>query len=408
MATWKWEGLNREGKTLYGEEEVKSEKELRKILRNKGIRPTKIREPSLFDIDLGELLLEHGLVSPFSRNDLLRFSKQFSVLVSAGIPILQGLEILYKQEKNPSLRSALKNITQNVGGGKSIAESMMMEKGFDKLYCNLIKAGELSGSLDTIVNKLVLYMEQNEKIRQQVKSAMTYPAIVVVIGIVVVGLMLIFVVPQFLDMLKDTGQEVPAITQFVIDSSLFLQNYILFLIVGSIAGFFVFRYFIGTKDGKPVWDGFVMKVPLFGDISIKGNLASFCRTMSTMLASGIALVDALEICVRVVDSSVIARDIHKVKKQVEEGKTIATPLSKIDYFPDMVAQMIKVGEQTGGLDIMFEKIAIVFEREVEVTIQRVTKLIEPLILVVLGGIVALILVAMYMPIFMSAGGASGT
>jgi len=225
-----------------------------------------------------------------------------------------------------------------------------------------------------------------------------------IIGLLVVAGMLIWVVPQFMDMLKESGQEVPAITQFVIDASNWLQENTLMAFLALVVGFALLASFSKTSTGKPIFDRFMMSLPIFGMIVIKGNLSSFTRTLATMLTAGVSLVDALNICISTVDNIIISEDISKVRKAVVEGKTLTEPISKIGYFPEMVTQMINVGEKTGAIDEMLSKVADVFEDEVNVLIQGMTKLVEPLILVVLGIIVGGILIAMYLPIFMQAGG----
>ncbi len=404
MGMWKWDGLDAKGKRAHGQLQAANEKEARKILRGMGVRPKSIVPPSILEFDLAEWMVEAGFAKAFGKAELGLFTKQLSIMVNAGVPILQSLEILGQQEKNISLRRAIKNIYRSVAEGNTLAESMAKERGFDKLYCNLVKAGETGGILDTILDKLAQHMERQEKLKAQIKSAMMYPAIVVIVGIAVVYGMMVFVVPQFTDMLKDTGQEPPWITQMVIDISNFLRDNTVY-VLGAIALLVTaLKVWIGTPPGKIAYDVFSMRMPLFGGIVIKGNLSSFTRTLSTMLSSGVAVVDALAICIETIDNSVIATDIGGIKKAVMEGKTFSEPLKRIDYFPPMVCQMIKVGEQTGSIDQMLLKIANVFEEEINVLMSGLTKLIEPIILVVLGGIVAVILVAMYLPIFMSAGG----
>jgi type IV pilus assembly protein PilC len=325
-------------------------------------------------------------------------------MINAGVPIIQSLEILVKSEKHPVLKRTIREVSREVSEGMTIAESMRKQRGFTPLYCNLVKAGESAGILDQILSKLAEHMEKQEKTKAQIKSAMMYPAIVVLVGIGVIYGLMVFVVPQFMGMLESSGQEPPAITLFVVNTSEFFQKYSLHIVIGLGVTIWSLMNFIKSKFGKPIFDKFMMFVPIFGGIVVKGNLSSFSRTIATMLGSGIALIDALEICIDTLDSSVIANDIKEVRRQVIQGKTMYDPLAKIDYFPEMVASMIKIGEQTGSLDAMFTKISDVFEDEVNTLVGGMTKLIEPIIIVVLGGIVAVILVAMYLPIFMSAGG----
>lgn len=404
MGNWRYEAINKDGKREAGTVQASNAKEVRRILRGKGLRPKRVTPPSLLEFDIGEYMVEKGLSKPFGAQELLRFTKQLAIMVNAGVPIIQSLEILYKQQKHPVLRRAIKRIGSDVGEGKTIAEAMLQQKGFDKLYCNLVKAGEAGGILDTILNKLTDHLEKQEKIKSQIKSAMTYPIIVTLVGIGVVWGLMVFVVPQFVGMLTDTGKEIPAITQFVIDASDFLGAYSMYMVPGFLMAAFILNSYIKTPTGKYLYDITFMRLPIFGDIIIKGNLSSFARTLSTMLGSGVSLVDALDICIETIDNALIGQDLTEVRKKVIEGKTLTEPLEKISYFPAMVTQMIRVGEQTGQVDQMLEKIADVFEDEVEELIGTMTKMIEPLIIVVLGGIIATILIAMYLPMFMSAGG----
>jgi type IV pilus assembly protein PilC len=331
------------------------------------------------------------------------FTKQLGIMISAGVPILQSLEILHRSTKNPTLKIAIKRIATDVGEGKTIAEAMAGQKGFDKLYCNLVKAGEAGGILDQILKKLTVHMEKQQKTKAQIKSAMMYPTIVVMVGVGVVWGMMIFVVPQFTGMLKESGKEIPWITQMVIDMSDFFGKYTGIMVPGAIVGLVSFNSYIKTPAGKIFWDNLTMRLPMFGGIVIKGNLSSFSNTLATLLNAGVSLIDALDICIETLDNGVIAKDIREVKKKVMEGKTLTEPLQKIEYFPELVCQMIRVGEQTGQIDQMLTRVAEVFEDEVDSLISSATKMIEPIIIVVLGGVIATILVAMYLPMFMSAG-----
>ncbi len=404
MAQYGWEGLNKDGKRDSGKVEASSEREARRLLRTQGVRPKKISPPSFLEFDIGEWMVDKGFAAPFGPKELTNFTKQLSIMINAGVPIIQALEIQFKSEKHPVLKKSIKKIASAVGEGKTVAEAMSAQKGFDKLYCSLVKAGEAGGILDIILTKLSVHMDKQEKTKKQIKSALSYPFIVCMVGAGVIWGMMVFVVPQFIGMLADTGQEPPAITQFVIDTSNFLSKYTLATLpIVFILGVFMSSY-IKTPTGKRHFDIFTMKMPIFGGIVVKGNLSSFARTLATMLGAGVSLIDALDICIETLENSVIADDLDVVKKKVVEGSTLTEPLLKIEYFPDMVAQMIRVGEQTGEVDGMLEKVADVFEDEVNTLIEGATKLIEPIIIVVLGGIIATILVAMYLPMFMSAGG----
>jgi type IV pilus assembly protein PilC len=404
MGTFNYEAVDTAGKVITGKLQASSEKEVRRLLRGQGLRVKKIVPPSFLEFDFGQWLVEKGFAKAFNTKSLALFTKQLSTMIGAGVPILQSLEILQRSEKNPSLKLAIKKISQAVGEGKTVNEAMASQQGFNKLYCNLVKAGEAGGILDGILKKLATHMEKQEKTKAQIKSAMMYPAIVVTVGIGVVWALLVFVVPQFVSMLKESNQEIPWITQFVMDVSKFLGDYSLIMLPILIIAFMFLSSFIKTKEGKIVFDNFIMKIPLLGGIVIKGNLSSFANTLATLLSAGVSLIDSLEICIETLDNVIIAKDIKEVKKKIMEGKTMSEPLGKIEYFPEIVTQMIKVGEQTGQIDSMLLRVAEIFEEEVDNLINGMTKLIEPLIIVVLGGIIATILVAMYLPIFMQAGG----
>lgn len=406
MPKFKYVGFTGDGKKVENTIEADTIRDAKKILRRQNIRATKVVPPSFFEADLGEFMVEKGLARPFGRAELMRFTRQLAILINAGVPILESMEILHKQEQNMVLKRVVKNISMQIEEGRSLYDAMSQQTGFDKLYCALVKAGESAGILDGILVKLAEFLEKAEKLKKQVKSALTYPVIVVFVGIIVIFGLMTFVVPQFVDILKDSGQQIPWITQVVIDISNFFQNYTLLLIAGIVAGSMFFLNFIKTKEGKQGWDRFTMKVPLFGMLVIKGNLGAFTRTLATMLAAGVPIIDSLEICIETLDNTQIAKDLTKVRKAVIEGKSITEPLSRITYFPPLITQMIKVGESTGNLDQMLLKVADVFEEEVEELVSNMTKLIEPIILVVLGGIIAAVLIAMYLPIFMSAGGVS--
>ncbi|MGZ3788354.1 MAG: type II secretion system F family protein [Bacteriovorax sp.] len=400
---FKYEAVDSSGKKVLGQIEAASEKEVRRALRIQGVRVKKIMPPSILEFDFGAWMVDKGLAKAIGTKELGNFTKQLSIMIGAGVPILQSLEILYRAEKNPSLKLAIKKIAVDVGEGKTIAEAMEMQKGFDKLYCNLVRAGEAGGILDSILKKLATHMEKQQKTKAQIKSAMMYPTIVCLVGAAVIWAMMVFVVPQFTGMLKENNQEIPWITQFVIDCSDFFGKYTPIMVPAFFVATAFFISYIKTPTGKVFWDNLSMRFPLFGKIIIKGNLSSFSNTLATLLEAGVSLIDALDICIETLENGVIAKDIKEVKRKVMEGKTLTEPLSKIEYFPELVTQMIRVGEQTGQIDQMLMRVAEVFEDEVDTLVAGMTKLIEPLIIVVLGGIIATILVAMYLPMFMSAG-----
>ena len=404
MGKWRYRGLSQDGEKHAGEIEANSEREARKILRLKGIRAKQLSAPSVLEFDIGEWMVQKGFSAPFGTKELTHFTKQMAIMVDAGIPIIQILEILFKSQRHPVLKRSIKTITREIGEGKTISESMEAQKGFSRLYCNLIRAGEVGGILNTILNKIAEHMDKQEKMKSQIKGAMTYPMVIVIVGTLVVWLLMVFVVPQFVGMVKSSGQEVPWITQFVIDTSNFLRDYLIVSIFGAAIAAFILISYLKTDSGKEIYDRTVMKVPILGSIVIKGNLASFTRTLATMLSSGVSLVESLDVCIETLDNKIIASDLLKVRNKVIKGGTLTESLQRVSYFPELVAQMVRVGEQTGQIDGMLIKVSDVFEDEVSELITDMTKMIEPLVIVVLGSIIAGVMVAMYLPLFLSAGG----
>lgn len=403
MAVWKWEGLDGQGNKAKGQIEADSKKEARKALRARGIRPRRIIPPSILEFDFNDWMVQNGYAKSFGTKEMTGMTKRLAIMVNAGIPILQSLELLFKQEKHPVLKKALKKIGTDVGEGSTLADAMEKQRGFSALYCNLVRAGEAGGILDEILEKLAEHMDKQEKTLSQIKSAMMYPILVVVVGVGVIGAMLVFVVPQFQEMILSAGNEVPVPTQMVIDTSEFLQNNIWYILGGIVLLIIALKAIKSTNEGARLFDFLYLKMPIFGGIILKGNLSSFTRTLSTMLGAGVSLIDSLRICENTVENVIIQDDIKLLRDAVTQGKTLTDQLLKIEYFPAMVGQMIKVGEQTGALDQMLIKVADVFEQEVNDLVAGMTKMIEPLILVFLGGAVGFILIAMYLPIFQAAG-----
>ena len=402
MGKWRYIGFSRDGAKQVGEINAKNEREARGLLRQKGIRARRLTPPSILETDLSEWFVSHGMGKPFGVKEISHFNKQMSIMISAGVPLMETLEILFKSQRHPVFKKAIKIIANDISEGKTMAEAMSKHQGFSKLYCSLVKAGETGGILDTILTKLSEQMDKQQKIKSKIRGAMMYPTIVVVVGVGVIWAMLVFVVPQFVSIIKDSGKEVPFITQLVIDISDFLKKYLLLTLALGVVGFFLFRSYIRTKDGKKIFDRVMIKIPLVGGLVIKGNLASFTNTLSTMLGSGIALIDSMDVCIDTIDNTVMGNDIEASKKRIVEGATLTDSFKRISYFPDMVTQMLRVGEQTGKIDEMLKRISSIFEDEVTEILEDMTKLVEPIIIVVLGVGVGGIMIAMYLPIFISA------
>jgi type IV pilus assembly protein PilC len=404
MAVFAYEGVQSDGKKVKGQLNAKSEAEVRVILRRKKIRPIRVKKPGLLEVDLNSIFSKGGGAGRIKENDLAVITRQFSTMLDSGVPIIQSLDILIAQTKDESIKKVLSVVRDDVSGGAMLWESVAKHKGsFDTLFVQMVKAGEAGGILDVVLRNLSVYLEKSVRLRRMVKGAMLYPGGITLVGIAVVVGMLYFVIPQFESMLKGAGQELPGPTQFLVDASDWLQNNILYVIVGSIAGFIAFKKWKATPKGREIWHRFVMKTPVFGNLAIKSSVARFSRTFGTLLGAGVSLVESLEICQQILNNAVFEKTITRVKKAVESGKSVSEPLAKSKAFPDMAIHMINVGENTGEMDKMLAKIAEYYEEEVETIVGSLSKILEPIILVVLGGMVAGILIAMYLPIFEMAG-----
>jgi type IV pilus assembly protein PilC len=340
-----------------------------------------------------------------STKDLVIFTRQFATMIDSGLPLVQCLEIQSQQASNATFRQQLTTIKDAVESGSTFADALKrFPDTFDELFQNLVAAGEVGGILDTILNRLAQYMEKAEKLKRQIKSAMTYPIIVVVVSVVVVSILLLKVVPTFQDMFAEFGNALPAPTQFVIDLSNWLQSNILFILAGIVAAFFGVRNIYRTKAGRVAIDGFMLKLIVFGDLLTKVAVARFCRTLGTMVSSGVPILEALDICARTSGNRVIENAIFNVRDSISEGRTISDPLQESGVFPDMVCQMIAVGEATGALDVMLNKIADFYDDEVDAAVESMTSLIEPMIMAFLGVVIGGLVIAMYLPVFTMASG----
>ena len=403
MPNFKYEAVKKSGEKISGSVNLPSEAEVRIFLRQQGARPTKIE---------GETVLNKEINIPFlaakvTDSEIAIMTRQLSVMVGSGVPLLQAFEILQSGEKNQKLKTALKSIGETISSGSPLWEAMSKQKLFSHLYVYLVRAGELGGALDLILNRLAKYLDDNVRLVRMIKGAMIYPAAVCVVGFSVTFGLLAYVVPQFEQMITASGGELPELTKVVINISHFCANYALHIIGGIIGTVIAFTRYISSAGGKRSWHQFLLSVPLFGDLITKGATARFSRTLGTMLTSGVNLIDAIEICKMTMDNVIIEEALGRVKEEISSGKTIAVPLAEAKIFPSMVIQMINVGENTGTLDQMLIKIADFYEAEVETAVAGMSKLIEPIVLVVLGGIVAFILIAMYLPVFNIAGAQSG-
>ena len=332
--------------------------------------------------------------------DLVVFTRQFATMIDAGLPLVQCLEILSSQSDNKTLGKLLNEVKLDVESGSTYADALKKHpKVFDSLYSNMVRAGEAGGMLDTILQRLAKQMEKNAKLKAQIKSAMYYPAAIIVVAIVVVTVLLVWVIPIFAKMFSDFGGSLPGLTQFVINLSLFMQKYIVFMAIGAVAGLWLLKRYYGTPAGRLKIDGFSLKLPVLGDLIRKVSVSRFTRTFGTLIQSGVPIMDSLEIVARTAGNMVVENAIMAARTSVGEGKTLAEPIGKTGVFPPMVVQMISVGEATGALDAMLAKIADFYDDEVDAAVATLTSLLEPALMVFLGTVIGFIVIAMYLPIF---------
>jgi type IV pilus assembly protein PilC len=397
---YQYSGVDKAGKKVSAKLQASNEGELRMILRSQGIRPTKVGKAGLANQDLGALL--KGDSMPVET--LVIFTRQFQVLISSGIPIVQALDILAEQQPDKRIKGVLVTMKDRVSAGNFLWEAMSTyPKIFPRLYISLIRAGEASGAIDSIMKRLSIYLEDADRLRKTIKGAMMYPIIVTCIGIGVVSLMMVFVIPKFEELLTNAGQALPVPTAVVIAISHFMIKNIIYIVGGVVAGVFSFNKFRKSKEGSAILDRLLFRAPLFGNLMQKAGIARFARTMQTLLASGVNLIDAIDICKATIGNAVLEQAVGTIRAEVENGRTLGSVVLGLKVFPVMATQMIAVGESTGNLDNMLGKVADFYEEEVETMVNGMTKLIEPLVIVVLGGTVGGLLVAMYLPIFQIAG-----
>ncbi len=397
---WVWEATDREGKVKTGEMESIDEATVESRLLAMGLNPTSIKKKP-FELKLPSI----GGGVP--QRDLLNFTRMFATMLDAGLPIVQCLDLLAAQQDNAEMKRVLTAVKNKVESGSTFAEALREHpKVFDTLYTSLVDAGEVAGILDNILNRLIVTIEKSAAIKKKVKGALTYPALVIVAGIGIVIVLLIFVIPTFAKMFADMGSGLPAPTQMIIDASTWMQNYwpYVLLTIFSIVAFFSF--ILSNKTTRRKFDTIVLTLPLFGDLICKQSVASFTRTLGTMVSAGVPILDSLDLVARTAGNMRIEEAIYYVREKISEGSRIAEPLAETKIFPDLVTQMINVGEQAGALDQMLGKIADFYDEEVDVTISTLLSMMEPAIMVVLGGGCGFMLISMYLPIFSMAGGLS--
>jgi type IV pilus assembly protein PilC len=399
-----WVAETKKGRKLKGELEAANEQIARSQLRKRNLKVLKLK-PKPKDLFANVAFMQPKVTN----KDIVIFTRQFSTMIDAGLPLVQGLNILAEQADNPTFRAILKQITKDVEGGSTLAEAMKKHpKVFNDLFVNLIAAGEVGGILDTILQRLATFIEKAEDLKSKIKGALTYPIVVIIIAFIVIAVILIFVIPVFQDMFSSFGSALPAPTQLVVNMSDFMKSNIIFIIPAIFLFGFVFKQYRNTKGGRKTTDTIALKLPVFGDLLKKTAVARFTRTLGTMLSSGVPILDSLEIVAKTAGNVVIEEIVLEVRGSIAEGQTIAEPLSENDVFPGMVIQMISVGEATGALDTMLEKIADFYDKEVDAAVEALTSMLEPLLMLFLGGAIGGLVVAMYLPIFSMAGAVGGS
>nr|HDM99650.1 type II secretion system F family protein [Deltaproteobacteria bacterium] len=403
MPVFVWKGTASGGQIQKGEIEAQDEQAVRRLLRQQRITLSKVK-PKPKDL-LENIAIFKKKVSP---KDIVIFTRQLSTMIDAGLPLIQGLEILASQQENKTFKNVLMDTKSDVESGSSFADALKKyPKQFDRLFCNMIAAGEMGGILDEVLKRLADYMEKALRLKKKVKGALTYPTIVLAISALVIGVILIFVIPVFEKMFADFGSALPIPTQMVVNLSAFVKSYTP-LMIGIVAVMIcLFRKYYKTEKGMRMVDGLLLKSPVFGPLLKKVAVAKLTRTLGTLIESGVPILETLNVAAGTSGNKVVEEVIYKVRSSISEGRTLAEPLSESKIFPAMVVQMISVGETTGALDQMLNKIADFYDEEVETAVEALTSMIEPFMIVFLGGTVGSIIIAMYLPIFKMAEAVSG-
>lgn len=392
LSMFNWEGLDKKGKKIQGATEAISVAYVNAMLRRQGINPTKVRKQTK------SLLQRKKKITP---KDISVFTRQFATMVESGIPIVQGIEIVAKGHENPSVQELLMTVKQDIESGTTLSTALGKHKlYFDALYCNLVQAGEQAGILDAILDKVATYKEKIEAIKGKIKSALFYPAAVIVVAFVVTAILLIFVIPQFESMFKGFGAELPALTQFVVGLSHFMREY-WWLIFGSLFGsvFFIAYTYKRSEKMQHSVDRMVLRAPVVGDIVKKATIARYARTLGTMFAAGVPLVESLDSVAGAAGNRVYYEGVMAIKNEVSTGTHLRVAMEHTGLFPNMVVQMVAIGEESGELDKMLGKVADFYEEEVDNAVESLSSLIEPMIMAFLGIVVGGLVIAMYLPIF---------
>ena len=402
MPKFVWEAKTRTGAVQKGITDAPDAASVEAQLRKAGMQGITVKEESK-----GFKLPSFG-GGKIETKDLVVFTRQFATMIDSGLPLVQCLDILSSQQEKPAFKEILLKVKESVESGSTFADALGKHpKAFDALYVNLVAAGEIGGILDTILNRLAAYIEKAMKLKKQIKGAMVYPTTIMSIAVIVVGVILVFVIPTFAKMFAEFGGELPAPTRFVIALSNFLIKYIIVIIALFFIISAVIKKYYATPAGRKQIDGLALKLPIAGPLIRKVSVAKFTRTLGTMISSGVPIMDGLEIVAKTAGNVIVEEAIYGVRQAISEGKTMAEPLQACGIFPPMVVQMIAVGEATGAMDAMLNKIADFYDDEVDDAVSAMTAMMEPLLMVFLGTTVGGLVVAMYLPIFKMASAVGG-
>jgi type IV pilus assembly protein PilC len=406
MAKFQWEARSKTGSAQKGVMDAPSQAMVEAQLKKYGFSGITIKEEGKGMKK--ELKLPGFGKKKVQTKEIVIFTRQFATMIDSGLPLVQCLEILSSQQENRTFKDVLVKVKESVESGSTFADALSKHPAvFDKLYVNLVAAGEVGGILDTILNRLAAYTEKSMKLKKQIKGAMVYPATVMSIAIIVVGVILVFVIPTFAAMFAEYGGELPAPTRIVIGLSNFIVKYFVLILIAIFGIIFAVKKYYATANGRKTIDRLALRAPIFGQLIRKVSVAKFTRTLGTLISSGVPILDGLDIVAKTAGNVIVEEAIMKVRQAISEGKTIAEPLQQSGVFPPMVVQMIAVGEATGAMDAMLSKIADFYDDEVDDAVGALTAMMEPLLMVFLGVVVGGMVIAMYLPIFKIAGTVAG-
>jgi len=406
MASYQYTARSKDGKSQNGTIDADSRQAVLAKIRAMGLVPISINEQKArrgggkSDAGAKGKSRKATVGKKIKSDDLILFTRSLSTMINAGLPLIQGIDILIEQTENMNFKNTLTQVGMDVEGGLTFSEALRRHpRAFNDLYCSMVRAGEASGSLDVIMVRLAEYLEATEQLKREIKSAMTYPVVALVIVLLIATGLLVFIVPQFEDIFTSLGGTLPTPTLILIRASEVVRKYFLLVVAGIVGLGFLFRWYVSRPFGRYQLDSFMLRVPVFGPLFRKVAVSRFARTLATLTTSGVPVLAALEIVERTTGNEVVSKVVHASQESIKAGATIAEPLAQGGIFPPMVIRMIEVGERTGALDELLSKVADFYDQQVEATVRQLTSLIEPMLIVLLGVIVGGMVIALFMPIF---------